>query len=109
MKPKNVGDPPFLPWTLLCEVGDVCFVHYQTQSPETRAGKSFNCEEHLKGNLWRNCCDMPADVARIRACQETEAMKLIEAHLSEPYTVAVYRYFLRQWPYLSILVSSCAA
>ena len=29
---------------------------------------------------------------------------LIEADLSEPYTIYTYRFFLHQWPHLSFLV-----
>ena len=30
-------------------------------------------------------------------------MRLIDAELSEPYSIFTYRYFLRQWPQLSFL------
>ena len=34
-----------------------------------------------------------------------QMIKLIEADLSEPYTIYTYRFFLHQWPHLSFLVS----
>ncbi len=34
-----------------------------------------------------------------------ELIALMEMDLSEPYTVFTYRYFIRNWPHLCILVS----
>ncbi|KAL8270766.1 hypothetical protein Esti_005321 [Eimeria stiedai] len=76
---------------------DLCFVHYQTPSPDQSVAVSSPSTSR-----WQSCATTP-EVARIRARQEQEAVSLIEAHLSEPYTITVYRYFLRNWPHLSIL------
>lgn len=96
--------PPFLPKTLLFKDEDVCFVHYQTPGIVASMGDNEGgniVPDRLGGRMW----NMPGEVSRIRARQESEVVKLIEAHLSEPYTITFYRYFLRHWPYLSILVS----
>lgn len=94
--------PPFLPSTLLHKKGDLCFVHYQTPTPSVRPDDNAAPEEIVVQRA-REPLDMTGEVALIRARQETEVVKLIEAHLSEPYTINIYRYFLRQWPHLSIL------
>ena len=36
--------------------------------------------------------------------QMEEVTKLIEADLSEPYSIFTYRYFLNGWPQLTLLV-----
>lgn len=37
--------------------------------------------------------------------QMEEVTKLIEADLSEPYSIFTYRYFLNGWPQLTLLVT----
>lgn len=44
--------------------------------------------------------------AYTREEQMEEVVKLIEADLSEPYSVFTYRYFLNGWPHLTLLVRS---
>ncbi|KAL8447870.1 hypothetical protein Emed_004165 [Eimeria media] len=97
MAAEKASDPPFLPFTILSKTEDLCFVHYQTPSPD----QAVAADAHPTSR-WQSCTTTP-EVARIRARQEQEAINLIEAHLSEPYTITVYRYFLRNWPHLSIL------
>ncbi|KAL8425673.1 hypothetical protein Efla_003993 [Eimeria flavescens] len=84
------------------EFRELCFVHYQTANTPAHPGdpaSNADASCKLQSQPW----EMNPQVARIRAKQEEDAVNLIEAHLSEPYTITVYRYFLRNWPHLSIL------
>ncbi|CCK71496.1 peptide alpha-N-acetyltransferase MAK3 KNAG_0H00810 [Huiozyma naganishii CBS 8797] len=48
----------------------------------------------------------PLDIANVHHFQQIK--KLIDADLSEPYSIYVYRYFLNQWPELVYLAFDAA-
>ncbi|KAL8453841.1 hypothetical protein Emag_001649 [Eimeria magna] len=103
MAAEEVSDPPFLPFTILCKTEDLCFVHYQTPSPDQGVAAGSH-----PTSSWQSCATTP-EVARIRARQEEEAISLIEAHLSEPYTITVYRQHLKAGSFASLLLARLLA
>ena len=64
---------------------------FQTDSL-SRALKQVNSMDEIQYVVYDSELSLPAMTA------------LIEADLSEPYTVYTYRFFLHQWPHLSFLV-----
>ncbi|KAL8438582.1 hypothetical protein ACSSS7_000116 [Eimeria intestinalis] len=100
MAAKEDLSPPFLPSTILHKTKDICFVHYQTPSPDQPVAANSHSTSR-----WRSCSTTP-EVAHIRARQEEEAVRLIEAHLSEPYTVTVYSAVVSLTDHVSFVFSA---